>query len=173
VWERVASLATPLKEEMAARPGVELITPLEADRSAGLVTFKLRSVPAPEAARLLTERYRVVGRWVPRPDAVRLSVHLFNTEDEVERVLEAIDGLVAGGRRERGRSWSRNSTRARIGAGAVGSFRRPWPPWSGSWPGPGGGCSSSWAPSSPWSWSPSSRGNASLRSCWPSSPASA
>ncbi|MBO2519148.1 MULTISPECIES: aminotransferase class V-fold PLP-dependent enzyme [Limnochorda] len=101
VWERVASLATRLKEGLAARPGVELITPLEADRSAGLVTFKLRGVPAPEAARLLTERYRVVGRWVPRPEAVRLSVHLFNTEDEVERVLEAIDELVAGGRRER------------------------------------------------------------------------
>lgn len=101
IWERVASLTGRLKEGLAARPPVELVTPMEPDRSAGLVTFKLPGLPAPEAARLLAERYQVVGRWVPHPEAVRLSVHLFNTEEEVDRVLAAVDELVAARGRER------------------------------------------------------------------------
>lgn len=95
VWERVATLTGRLKEGLAARPWVQLITPAAAELAAGLVTFNLKGWPAPEVVRLLAERYRVVGRWVPHPQAVRLSVHVFNTEDEVDQVLRALDELAS------------------------------------------------------------------------------
>ncbi|BAS29127.1 aminotransferase class V-fold PLP-dependent enzyme [Limnochorda pilosa] len=96
IWERVAALTGRLKEGLAALRDVEVITPMEAERSAGLVAFRLRGLSAPEATRLLAERYQVIGRWVPRPEAVRLSVHFFNTESEVETVLGAVGELTAG-----------------------------------------------------------------------------
>lgn len=98
IWDRVASLTGRLKEALAARSGVELITPATPEASAGLVAFRLRGYAAPEAARLLAERYQVIGRWIGYPEAVRLSVHFFNTESEVATVLAAVDELLAGGR---------------------------------------------------------------------------
>jgi selenocysteine lyase/cysteine desulfurase len=39
------------------------------------------------------ERHRIVARSVSYPDCMRVSLHFFNTEDEVARVVEAVSNL--------------------------------------------------------------------------------
>lgn len=78
VHEEVCRLADRLTDQL---PADRLLSP--GDPETGLVTV---SVPDPEAT---VERLREQGvaiRSLPEPDAVRASVHAFNTEREVDRL---------------------------------------------------------------------------------------
>ncbi len=59
----------------------------------GLVSFEIEGVPAKEVAeKLLTQKF--VVRFIPEPyPYVRASTHLFNTEEELEALAEAISKL--------------------------------------------------------------------------------
>ena len=71
-------------------PRVTLRSPRPA--GSGLVSFEIEGVERKEAAeRLLRQRF--VVRFVPGPRPyVRASTHLFNTEDELEALTEAVGG---------------------------------------------------------------------------------
>jgi L-cysteine/cystine lyase len=59
----------------------------------GLVSFEIEDVePGEVIERLLQQRF--VVRYVPGPRTyIRASTHLFNTEDELEALAEAIQGM--------------------------------------------------------------------------------
>jgi L-cysteine/cystine lyase len=80
-----------LMDLLAEDPRITLRTPRPA--RTGLVSFEIEGVPAKEAAeRLLEERF--VVRFIPEPNHyVRASVHLFNTEEELEALAEAVKRL--------------------------------------------------------------------------------
>lgn len=83
--------ATLLMDLLAEDPRITLRTPRPA--RTGLVSFEIEGVPAKAAAeRLLAERF--VVRFVPEPNHyVRASVHLFNTEEEIEALARAVERL--------------------------------------------------------------------------------
>jgi selenocysteine lyase/cysteine desulfurase len=85
---RVLSLAQKLAAGVAAA-GYEIIEPWPRTReeSSGIVSFRSAAVPAPSLLRDLTAA-RVIART--HRDFVRLSPHFYNTEQEVERVLEIL-----------------------------------------------------------------------------------
>jgi L-cysteine/cystine lyase len=86
--QRHSELLASLLEEM---PSITLHSPRPVH--SGLVSFEIAGVAAKEAAeRLLAQEF--VVRFIPEPyPYVRASTHLFNTEEELETLAEAINKL--------------------------------------------------------------------------------
>ena len=83
-----AELLTGLLSEL---PRVTLRSPRPAQ--SGLLSFEVEGVEVKEAAERLLEQ-RFIVRYIPGPDScVRASTHLFNTEEELEALAEAVRRL--------------------------------------------------------------------------------
>ena len=93
VYARGAAMARFAADRLAAIDGVTLITPR--DHMATLVTFRIPGWPAEAALDELGARVFAIARTVPYVDALRISVGFFNSEDELERFLEAVALLAA------------------------------------------------------------------------------
>jgi L-cysteine/cystine lyase len=91
--ERAARLAAGGAERLAGTPGVTVVTPRA--RMATLVSFRVAGWSAEEVAVALRRRVHAIVRSIPGLDAVRLSVAFFTTEDELRRVLDAVEELAA------------------------------------------------------------------------------
>ncbi len=102
IEQRVTALATALRDELQAIPGVTV-----ADQGAqrcGIVTFHVEGTPASDVQARLTEGGINTTVAVPSgtlldsrardlPDLVRSSVHYYNSEDELERLLNIVRGF--------------------------------------------------------------------------------
>jgi selenocysteine lyase/cysteine desulfurase len=99
-WSEVeahcASLSTTLKSSLGELPGVTVHSPLEWRQSSGLVTFGLNDWRGDVLADVLWNRYNIVQRRVQSPNGIRVSIAAFTNEDDLERLLAAIDELSAG-----------------------------------------------------------------------------
>jgi len=62
----------------------------------GLVVFRVAGVDAEAAVETLWQRHRIVCRWLPKPRAVRASVHAFNTVDKLDELAAAVAELSRG-----------------------------------------------------------------------------
>ena len=76
-----------------AIPGVTVLTPRHA--MATLVTIRIAGWPAQAALDELGSRIFLIARTIPSLDALRLSVGFFTTDDELDRVAEAIELLAS------------------------------------------------------------------------------
>jgi L-cysteine/cystine lyase len=94
VWARIRALSRRARQRLQAVPGLRLFTPSQPERCSGLISFALGELPPEQAVQALWERHRVVSRWLSWPRAVRVSLHAFNTEDEIELLAEALTELV-------------------------------------------------------------------------------
>jgi selenocysteine lyase/cysteine desulfurase len=98
IERRIRRLATRLKDGLAAIPGAGVGTSGAAELSGGLTTFWVDGVPKANLTKALMDRERIYlpgGRL--NDYACRCSTHFFNTEDDVDRVLEVVRH-VAGNR---------------------------------------------------------------------------
>ena len=93
IYARGAAMARFAADRLAAIDGVTVITPR--DNMATLVTFRIAGWPADAALDELGARVYAIARTVPYVDALRISVGFFNSEDELERFLEAVALLAA------------------------------------------------------------------------------
>ncbi len=99
--ERIAEHIQGLTERLIAgadRLGLEVVTPRERERRAGIVTFTLgsaeRDVQLME--RLLERKILVAVRYTSQVGGVRVSCHFYNNEADIERLLEALTSLGRG-----------------------------------------------------------------------------
>ncbi len=96
VARRGAALARRLREGLSPLAGVEILTP--DDAGAAILTFRLPAAggnPWEWANRLRRDhdfRLRPVGE--AKLDAVRASTHVFNSEDEIDRLVEVLGSLL-------------------------------------------------------------------------------
>ncbi|HTT67657.1 MAG TPA: aminotransferase class V-fold PLP-dependent enzyme [Gemmatimonadales bacterium] len=99
VERRIRWLGDRLYDGLARLPGVELKSATDAGLRAPMVSFTVRGLSADDLIRALWERGTVRVRHVAEYDYhwVRLSTHVYNTPDEVDRVV-ALVGELAGGR---------------------------------------------------------------------------
>jgi L-cysteine/cystine lyase len=93
IHARGAGLARRARDLLARTPGVTVLTP--ADRMAGLVTFRIAGWPAEAALEELGARVFAIARTVPQLDAIRISIGFFNTDEEIDRLVECVGILAA------------------------------------------------------------------------------
>jgi selenocysteine lyase/cysteine desulfurase len=90
------TLASRLKEGLSDTAGVTVKTPLAQELSAGLVCTEVASMPPPEVVDRLREEYRVIASVTPYATAyVRFGPSVANTEEDVDRALEAVAALAS------------------------------------------------------------------------------
>jgi cysteine desulfurase / selenocysteine lyase len=94
VWKHDRMLAAHLYAELEKMPDIELISPVsDGDRSA-MVTFRHRKLGYSEVeARLARAKFRTRGVGEDRLDAIRISTHIYNNIEEVDRLLDNIREL--------------------------------------------------------------------------------
>ena len=90
---RNLGLAAALKDALREMPGVKVLSPVDGASSSGLVSFVVDGVEPKAAVTRMWERHRIVARSVDYPSGIRVSLHFFNTEEEVGRVVEAVSEL--------------------------------------------------------------------------------
>lgn len=91
VERRIAGLASRIVRWADGRAGVRLVTPADPARRAGVVSVAPAD-PAAAAARLTAANVQ----FSLREGAIRLSPHVYNSEAEVDRALEALEDAAAG-----------------------------------------------------------------------------
>lgn len=89
IFPAIENLARHFQDRVSAMDGVEMLTP-DADHLSGLVSFRFPNVDPMACVQYLTER-RVLIRSIPDNGALRVSCGFYNTEEEVDRVVELID----------------------------------------------------------------------------------
>ncbi len=93
---RILGLVARLRQALGRVPGVEILTPAPEALWSGLLVFRLETLDAEQAVTRLWEEHRIVVRWLPKPRAVRASVHAFNTEGDIDALVDAVKRLAAG-----------------------------------------------------------------------------
>ena len=97
VLERAVHLARYATRRLAPVPGLRLVSPGEETVVSGLVSFSLPNVPAGLVTACLWERGRIVARTIPDAACTRLSLHVFNTEAEVDAAATIVEELARSG----------------------------------------------------------------------------
>ncbi|MCH7970979.1 MAG: aminotransferase class V-fold PLP-dependent enzyme, partial [Chloroflexi bacterium] len=92
--ERSLALASRAKAALARIPGAEITSPLEGPGCTGLVTFSVAGWEPKVLVNALEAQEQVSIRAVSDPSCVRMSLAFFNTEEEVDRVADAIKRMV-------------------------------------------------------------------------------
>jgi L-cysteine/cystine lyase len=87
---RVAVLSDRLRAGLTTIPGVELVSPPSGDLACGLVVFSVKGKASDRIADRLWDNHKVVLRPVPEPPSLRASVDFFNTEEELDDLLDAV-----------------------------------------------------------------------------------
>ncbi len=101
IWERTAQLTHRLKQALGAIPGVTLLTPLEAGRSAALAAFSVVNWDGEALTRALRERRPkpiIVRPLTIAHNGVRASVPFFLLEEEIDLLADAVGSLAASRR---------------------------------------------------------------------------
>jgi selenocysteine lyase/cysteine desulfurase len=75
---------------------VDILTPEEEGGYGSVVAFRPRSIAFDELYKALLEKHRIVTRQVPENgiNCNRISTHIYNAPDEVDRFLAALVELV-------------------------------------------------------------------------------
>jgi len=83
----VLTLHQPLIDWLASRDDAEIVTELSPERRSGVLSFRVGDTNRAYAA-----LHRAGIGCVPREGAIRLSPHLYNTNAEVARVMDVLEG---------------------------------------------------------------------------------
>lgn len=91
---RVRELAIYTRLRLQQVPGIELVTPARPGLWAGIVTLRVPGRSAAELATSLARTHRVYVRdlhWLGSTQgALRLSLHIFNSHDDVEKLVQGL-----------------------------------------------------------------------------------
>lgn len=93
VAERTHALARRLKEGLAAIPGVELVTPMSEELSAGIVCFDVAGLTAGSVVRRLDDRGVVATVTPYAVRHVRMAPSIRNTPEEIDTALATVEEL--------------------------------------------------------------------------------
>lgn len=90
---RIRELAIYARMRLQQVPGIEVLTPGRPGLWAGILTFRAPSRPNADIAAALARDNRVyIGslNWPAEEGALRICSHIFNSHDEVERLLQGL-----------------------------------------------------------------------------------
>lgn len=91
VWKRDQALASRLHRGLQEMPNVEILSPVRSEERSALTTIRHTKIAALELQKHL-DTYKLRTRGVSEGglSALRISTHLYNSPEEVDRTLEAI-----------------------------------------------------------------------------------
>jgi isopenicillin-N epimerase len=98
IRERVATLTRHVRARLGDFAGLELATPPHPALHGFMTAFRLPvATSALTLRRSLWEKYAIEAPIIERPDAllVRVSTHFYNTEEEIDRLADALSALLA------------------------------------------------------------------------------
>jgi selenocysteine lyase/cysteine desulfurase len=99
VAARDRALATHLKEQLVKIDKVELLTPMEPELSGGIVTFKIldNKKSYTDYISQIKEQYNIRLRPIGEHNlnAIRASLHVYTTFEQVDRLVEAIKQVIS------------------------------------------------------------------------------
>jgi len=114
IMEHEAALLKQMLEGLAGIPGVDMHGLPGLEGRAGIVSFNVAGLPPEEVGRILNENYNIAVRTgqhcavsyffddlhdkMERPGNVRAGVYLYNTPEEVERLVTAVGEIAARSR---------------------------------------------------------------------------
>lgn len=91
VFAHIKKYTDGLKQRLGDLPGLVVRTPMAYDRSSGIVTFRIPGTDTRELSRLLLEEQRILVCTLDgETDCVRVSTHIFNTDEEADRLVSAL-----------------------------------------------------------------------------------
>jgi L-cysteine/cystine lyase len=93
LFERISSLHAYTCHALKNIPGLTLLTPKPG--ASGLVTFKLEGANVEEAVTRLREEHNIYIRSIPSIEALRISTGFYNTEEEIDTLVQALVDSVA------------------------------------------------------------------------------
>ena len=95
VWRRDFAMASALKEGLN-KLGVEVNSPQHAEEHSAIITFTLKNMDRAKLQTFLSEKYQLRTRGIYEGglDAIRISLHLYNSFAEVARVLEGVQAAM-------------------------------------------------------------------------------
>tara|TARA_Y100001947_G_scaffold110500_1_gene94911 strand:- start:440 stop:817 length:378 start_codon:yes stop_codon:yes gene_type:complete len=93
IESRNLDLAGSAKAKLSEIPGVTVLSPSERRDSSGLVTFAVADLEPVPVVERLWENHKIVVRQVGYPAGIRASLHFFNTEKEVELLVDGVREL--------------------------------------------------------------------------------
>ena len=91
IWARNRQMASTLMSGLEAA-GAEVLSPSNPEEHSAMITFRSDRIPAQKLQSVLAGRYRLRTRKIYEGglDAVRVSLHLYNSLEEVEIVRSAV-----------------------------------------------------------------------------------
>lgn len=97
-YERIRSLRRRLIDGLSPIEGLQLASPVDDDQGAGMVSFTLDRMPGLELQRALGSRARIRTRVISEFDLgwMRLSPHIYNTEDDIDTAVGHIREIAEG-----------------------------------------------------------------------------
>lgn len=92
VRERGLELTSHLRNGLDAVEGIDILSQTEDSLRGSILTFRTDRMPFRDFYQLLSRDYRLRIRIVTEVDlnAVRISLHIFNNEEEVDRVIQGV-----------------------------------------------------------------------------------
>jgi len=96
VEQRMAHLSGYLKARLAEVPTLTLLTPHPWELSSALVSFSIPGKTAQEMADVLWNTRKIRSRTFPEKAILRVSTAYFNTESELDLLVETLQRMVAG-----------------------------------------------------------------------------
>ncbi len=91
----VQELVQFLFDELKARPGIRIVTPTKPGLASGLVALEFQELEEIGLRRLIDDLLDqgIVVKYQPERPSLRVSVAAFNTQEEILRLLDALDAL--------------------------------------------------------------------------------
>lgn len=96
-FDRVRDLTRAAEQRFDAIDGATVVSPRNEQSRTGLFCFATQGLEAAELAPWLQAEHRVVCRAVRERDVVRLSLHVFNNEDDIERAAVGVEQALQEG----------------------------------------------------------------------------
>jgi L-cysteine/cystine lyase len=94
VYGHIHALNDHLKDCIVERPYLKLLSPLAFEASSGLTTFVIEGHQAQAVATQLRERWNIYTRVIPHFNALRLATAHFNSPQDIERIMLALEEIV-------------------------------------------------------------------------------
>jgi len=92
LFSRISALHTYACNALQAIPGATILTPVPG--ASGLISFTVAGLDETEVVNHLREQHNIYIRNIPSTHSLRISTGFYNTEEEIDKVVQAISGLV-------------------------------------------------------------------------------